>query len=482
MSSTLTQKQMSIPGLTPIPFIGSKLAMIRFFSNPIGILQTLYKEHGDIASLNRGDLSFVCAFGPEHNQQLLSNARAFHNFAELPVPLPQDSAALRFNTNLTAMNGNLHRQQRRLMMPAFHKKTVDSYRDDMVAVAEHHFQRWPINGRFDLKQAMVDLTLDVMMKSLFGLEIDGSGSSLGYLAMEFLTRITSMGVMAFPVNLPGTPFNRFLTFCEEMEQEFLNIIRERRSATERPRDVLSILIDTHDEDGAKLTDAELVGQTGLLFVAGHETTAFTLIWTLFLLMQHPRVYANLLDELEGVLSATGTTAPYPTIAELNNLPLLDAVLKESMRLIPATPFLFVRRGLEPFQLGAYHFPADAKVIVSPLITHHMPELYPEPERFKPERWFSIKPTAFEYLPFGAGPRMCIGAGFATLEAKLVLSAIVQRFRLTLAEDMQLDHKVQGITLGPKQAIPVQVAPQDRRFGQPKQVTGSIHELVTLPKR
>ncbi|MEM7112114.1 MAG: cytochrome P450 [Chloroflexota bacterium] len=476
MSSTVTQQQPSIPGLAPIPFIGSKLAMIRFFSDPIGILQTLHKEHGDIASLNRGDLSFVCAFGPEHNQQLLSNARAFHNFAELPVPLPQDSAALRFNTNLTAMNGKLHRQQRRLMMPAFHKKTVDSYRDDMVAVAEHHFAKWPINGRFDLKQALIDLTLDVMMKSLFGLEIDGNGSSLGHLAMEFLTRITSMGVMAFPVNLPGTPFNRFLTFCEEMEQEFLKIIRERRAMKERPRDVLSILIDTHDEDGANLTDEELVGQTGLLFVAGHETTAFTLIWTLFLLMQHPRVYANLLDELEGKVQGR-----YPTIAELNDLPLLDAVLKESMRLIPATPFLFVRRGTEPFQLGSYQFPADAKVIVSPLVTHHMPELYPEPERFKPERWFSIKPTAFEYLPFGAGPRMCIGAGFATLEAKLVLSAVVQRFRLTLADNLQVDHKVQGITLGPKQAIPTHIFPQDRQFGPPKRVTGTVHELVTLPK-
>lgn len=479
MSATTRLAQQPIPGLTPIPFIGPRIAMIRFFSNPIGILQTLHKEHGTVASLNRGDLSFVCAFGPEHNQQLLSNARAFHHFAELPIPLPQDSAAKRFNTNLTAMNGDLHRQQRRLMMPAFHKKTVDSYRDDMVAVAEQHLAQWEINGRLDLKQAMVDLTLDIMMRSLFGLETNNKSGSLGNLAMEFLTRITSMGVMAFPVNLPGTPYNRFLAFCDEMEQAFLKIIRERRAMTEHPRDVLSILIETNDEDGTKLTDEELVGQTGLLFVAGHETTAFTLIWTILMLMQHPRVYADLVDELDGVLPATGTTSRFPTVAELHQLPLLDAVLKESMRLIPATPFLFVRRSVDPFKLGQYDFPADAKVVVSPLITHHMPELYPDPERFKPERWFHIKPTAFEYLPFGAGPRMCLGASFATLEAKLVLAAIVQRFRLTLSSDMQIDHQVQGITLGPKQAIPIQIHRQDRGFGQPKQVTGSVHQLVDL---
>ena len=476
MSSHTASVKSNIPGLTPIPFVGSQLALVRFFSNPIGILQKLHREHGDLAALNRGDLSFVCAFGPDYNKQLLSNARGFHNFAELPFDLPQDSAARRFNVNLTAMNGDVHRQQRRLMMPAFHKKTVNSYRDDMAVVIEQHMVKWSQNGRLDLKQAMAELTLDVMMRSLFGLDIGNRSSSLGHMAMDFLSQATSMAVMGFPVNLPGTPYRRFLNFCEEMEQAFLLLIRERRAMTKRPTDVLSILIDSHDENGATLSDEELVGQTGLLFVAGHETTAFTLMWTVLLLMQHPQIYADLLDELDGMLNGR-----LPTLTELDDLPLLDAVLKESMRLIPVTPFLFTRRGTEPFQLGSYQFPTDAKVILSPLVTHHMPELYPDPERFNPERWFGIKPSIFEYLPFGAGSRMCIGMGFAILEAKLALSAIVQRFRLTLPEGVQVDHKTHGITLGPKQAIPVHLHPQDRRFGAPQLVKGSVHDLVSLPR-
>jgi len=407
MSSATASAYPPIPGLTPIPVLGPRLSMIRFFSNPIGILHTLYREYGSIASLSRGDLSFVCAFGPEYNQQILSNAKAFYNFAELPLPLPADSAAARFNSNLTAMNGEAHRRQRRLMMPAFHKKTVDSYRDDMVTVAERHLNTWPKNGSLDMRQAMVDLTLEVMMHSLFGLELGTKAAVLGQMTMEFLTRITSLEVMALPINLPGTPYRRFLKFCEGMEEQFLKMIQERRTMKERPRDALSLLIESHDEDGSSLTDNELMAQTGLLFVAGHETTAFTLLWTLFLLSQHPKVCADLLDELSRQLNGRA-----PTVAELDDLPFLDAVVKESMRLIPTTPFLFVRRGVDPFQLGPYEFPPDAKIVLSPLITHHMSDLYPEPECFKPERWFHLKPSAFEYLPFGAGPRMCLGAGFA----------------------------------------------------------------------
>lgn len=464
----------AMPGLSPIPVLGPRLSMIRFFSNPIRILHTLHREYGDIASLSRGDLSFVCAFGPEYNQQILSNAKAFYNFAELPLPLPADSAAARFNSNLTAMNGETHRRQRRLMMPAFHKKTVDNYRDDMVAVAERHLNRWPSNGSLDMRQAMVDLTLDVMMHSLFGLELGTKAAVLGQITMEFLTRITSLPVMAFPVNLPGTPYRRFLKFCEGMEAEFLRMIQERRAMKERPRDALSLLIESHDEDGSMLTDEELMAQTGLLFVAGHETTAFTLVWTLFLLSQHPQVCADLLDELSNQLNGRA-----PTVAELDALPLLDAVVKESMRLIPTTPFLFVRRGVEPFQLGSYDFPPDAKIVLSPLITHHMSDLYPEPEQFKPARWFNLKPSAFEYLPFGAGPRMCLGAGFAALETRLVLAMIVQRFRFAVVPDSRIDHKVQGIVLGPKHPLPMHIVPQDRQFSPPAPVQGTIHELVKL---
>lgn len=476
MQSVSSAPLPSLPGFSPIPLIGSRLDLIRFFNNPVGIMQKLYQDYGTIASMTKGDPSMVCAFGPQFNQQVLSNAKAFHNFADLPIKLPEDSAAARFNTNLTAQNGDIHRTQRRLMMPAFHKKTVDSYHADMVDVAKKHLATWPRSGKIDIKKEMTELTLSVMMKSLFGLEVGDKASEFGHLAMEFLSQASSVGVMAFPFNLPGTPYRRFLKFCEHLESEFLNIINERRKKQTQAQDVLSIMIDTHDEDGNAFSNVELVGQTGLLFVAGHETTSFSLTWALFLLSQHPQIYADLLAELEPKLHGNA-----PTVEQLKELPLLDAVVKESMRLIPVVPFLFMRRGTSDFQLGPYAFPQDSILILSPLMTHHMADLYPEPKAFKPERWFNIKPSVFEYMPFGAGPRMCLGAGFASLEIRLVLAMIVQRYRLETLPNTKVDHKVNGITMGPKDVIPMRIMPQDGNFSAPHPVSGTIHELANLPR-
>ena len=464
----------SLPGLSPVPVVGSRMSIIRLFSNPVGIMQKLYRECGEIGAISRGDPSLVLAFGPEYNQQLLPQAKLYPNFVEFPVKIPPNSALEHFSSNLTSMNGDVHRQQRRLMMPAFHKKVVQNYRDAMVGVVEDYLMRWPKQGTLDMSYEMTELTLAVMMRCLFGLELGGDADKLGRMSMHFLQQVSSPAVMMFPVNLPFTPYGRFLRFSEEMEKSFLEIIRERRAKPEEADDVLSILINTHDEDGASLTDKELIGQTGLLFVAGHETTSYAMMWTLFLLAQHPQIYADLLDELDSKLGGRA-----PTIEELQDLPLMESVIKESMRLIPPTPMLFVREGSENFQLGPYEMPARSKVVLSPLITHHMPELYDEPEKFKPERWQSIKPSAFEYLPFGAGPRMCLGAGFAELEIRIALPLIVQRFRLQLPENTKLDYEGRGITLGSKNALPMQIFPQDRNWQKPSSVHGNIHDLVDL---
>ena len=475
MIAKVDEKPVStLPGLAPIPVLGSRASMIRLFSDPVGVMQKLYREYGDIGAISRGDPSLVVAFGPRYNQQLLPQAKLYPNFAELPMKIPLDSAVAHFNTNLTAMNGDIHKQQRRLMMPAFHKKIINNYRDAMVDVVETYLSRWPQQGKLDLSYEMAEMTLSVMMRCLFGLELGDDADKLGRLSMRFLQQITSPTVMMFPVDLPFTPYGRFLRFSERMEESFLELIHERRTKPQQTSDALSILINTHDEDGTKLTDEELIGQTGLLFIAGHETTSYALMWTLFLLAQHPNVYADLVDELDNKLVGRA-----PTIAELSELPLLDHVIKESMRLIPPTPMLFIRQGSESFQLGPYDMPAGSKVVLSPLITHHMPELYDEPEKFKPERWQSLKPSPFEYLPFGAGPRMCLGAGFAELEIRIALPLIVQRFRLQMLENTKLDYQVRGITLGAKNALPMQIFAQDRNWQKPPPVHGKIHDLVDL---
>jgi cytochrome P450 len=204
------------------------------------------------------------------------------------------------------------------------------------------------------------------------------------------------------------------------------------------------------------------------------TSANALTWTLLLLSQHPRVAADLLDELEGVLGGDA-----PSVESLARLPLLDRVVKESLRVITPVPFNG-RIVARPTELGGYTLPEGTEVFVSIYHTHHMPELYPRPEAFDPRRWESINPSVYEYHPFSAGPRMCIGATFAVLELKIVLSMVVQRYRLELAPRARID-RVGVIVLTSKKGLPMTLHRQDRAFDRGVGgVRGNVREMVELP--
>ncbi|MEM7153989.1 MAG: cytochrome P450 [Myxococcota bacterium] len=461
-----------LPGLWPIPLVGRALGFPRLFRDPLRILPQLHREYGEIAALNRGDASLVCAFGPSHNQQLLPYARTFEHFAELPMRVPADSALARTQSNLTAINGQTHRRQRRLMMPAFGKSATHGHRDDMVAVAERHLAQWKPGQHIDIAQAMLELTLDVMTKCLFGLDPGGDAAELGSMGKEFLQRVISPATALLPVGWPFTPYGKLLRLTERLERHLLTMIESRREQGAEGRDVLSILVRAHDEDGSRLTDVELIGNMGLLFVAGHETTAYALTWALLLLAQHPQVRADLHDELSAELHGEA-----PTVEQLDRLPLLDAVVKESLRLLPPTYMMFVRRATEAFELAGYELPAGSLVVLSPLITHHLPELYDQPQRFVPARWAERKVSPFEFLPFGAGPRLCLGAAFADQEIRLVLAMIMQRFAMGPADVGTIDVAPRGITMGPKEPISMALHRPDEAPRTAATVGGSVRDWV-----
>ncbi|HVH99340.1 MAG TPA: cytochrome P450, partial [Enhygromyxa sp.] len=238
------------------------------------------------------------------------------------------------------------------------------------------------------------------------------------------------------------------------------------------RDALSLMIAAHDEDGSQLSDDELLGNLHTLFVAGHDTSAHTLGWTLLLLERHPEVFAELVEELDNELGG----AP-PRLDQLDRLVVLDRVIKESMRLIPATPMLFLRTVAEDAQLGGVRLPAQASVVLSPYVTHRNPAVYHRPQRFVPSRWCRIQPTPYEYLPFGAGPRTCLGMGFASQVLRLVLPMIVQRFNFTLAPGAVIDRRVRGIVTAPRDGLPMLISKQDRQFLCSHAIAGDIHDMV-----
>lgn len=467
--ATNTLLQRAIPGPRALPVLGGKVNLLRFFFNPFRTMRQLHSTYGDVVALAQGDPSFVFAFGPALNHQLLAQPELFTNGTGPLLRLPKNTAAERlFTQNLAVMNGAHHKQQRRLMQPAFHRQQVQGYAAAMAALTQRMLDQWQSGATIDLLAEMRQLTQRIAITTLFGLDGETELAQVGELLRRAVAGATSPLALLVPYNLPGLPFHRVNRLMERLE-DYMRSVVSRKRAQPDATDVLATLVQLRDEDGTRLSDEELIGHAFTLFVAGHETTSNALTWTLFLLNQHPRVCADLLDELEGTLHGTA-----PTVEQLSRLPLLEGVVKESLRLLSPAP-IGIRITAAPCELAGYALPRGANVIYSEFITHRLPELYAEPDRFKPERWYTLQPSTYEYLPFAAGPHMCIGWAFAMQELKVVLAMLVQRYRLALVPNALI---APSIGMRPARGMPMRVFPQDRQF-QPVLVRGGIHELVDM---
>jgi len=275
-------------------------------------------------------------------------------------------------------------------------------------------------------------------------------------------------------DLPGLPYWRFLNLAREIDQETVTIVRDKRArGASGDTDMLSTLIAARDEDGSALDEDDLIGHTGVIFAAGHETSTNALAWTFLLLSQHPRVASDLSDELDAVLRG----AP-PSVDDLARLPLLDAVVKESMRVLPPVP-MHPRIVAQDSELSGHHLPAGSELFLSIFHMHHDPDVFSNPDAFDPRRWETVKPSVYEYNPFSAGPRMCIGASFATMEIKMVLATLLQRFRLEMPDGARVDPRV-AITMAPKGGLRMRVRSRTDRARPAGGVRGRVRKLVDLP--
>src|SRR5581483_6417675 len=251
----------------------------------------------------------------------------------------------------------------------------------------------------------------------------------------FQQLITSMELLIFTpsIDVPGMPYHRTLKLARQWESFLHSLIAQKRKEAEAT-DVLAALVQAHDEDGTRLTDDELFSEVFLLYGAGHVTTSTALTWTIFLLHQHPRIHADLLAELDGKLHRDA-----PALESLQQLTLLDGVIKESLRLLPPAP-TSMRIAASQCEVGGFALPKGSTIFFSPFMTHRLPELYEEPDRFKPERWATLSRTPYEYLPFAAGSHRCIGAEFALQEMKVVLAMLLQRYRLAVVPNARIEPK------------------------------------------
>jgi cytochrome P450 len=263
-----------------------------------------------------------------------------------------------------------------------------------------------------------------------------------------------------------------LKYAEAVVNRLQALIEKKRRLGDEQKDALSLLMNARDSDVEPLSDDELIAEAVTLYIAGHETTAITLAWTLLLLERHPAIHAALMAELDVVL---GGRDPEPD--DLQKMVLLDRVIKESMRVLTTVPTLFMRVCADAATVGGFAVPKNSNVIISPLAAHHDPTLYPEPERFLPDRWLNITPSAYEYLPFGVGSRNCIGMLFAERALRLILPMILQRFRFSIPADTRIDRLTRVNILQPRHGLPMRIEPASAPARPPAPILGDIHELL-----
>ncbi len=470
-----TRSRRAIPSLRPVPLLGWRATALRLLRDPVLTLLRLQQRYGDIVALGPEPDAPVCTFAPAYHRQLLTDTTLFYNLdvtdSAAAIRMPPNTAITRLLSGVAGMNGARHTQQRRLLLPGFHRQHVALLRDTLVDSIEQHIAGWRVGQRIDVAHEMVELSLSLAIRGLLGLDPAEEGRHVRRALAVWGRYGLSPRVMFLPYNVPGLPYHRFLAFSERLEEAFHAAIARKRERGLEGGDALSILLQAWDEDGAVLTDMDLLGHLTTFFTAGHETTASALTWTLFLLAQHPRVLADLRDELDGALGGAA-----PRLDQIARLPLLTNVINEGLRMFPPSMWL-LRTSAAPCALGSYELPRGTHIVFSPAVTHYREDLYDQPHRFLPQRWETISPSPYEYLPFGAGPRRCLGATFATLELQLALSVIVQRYHLTVPEGTRVDRG--GTILStPKGDLPMRLHPRSRLYA-PARVRGNIHDLVRL---
>jgi cytochrome P450 len=458
----------ALPGPEPSRLIGWHRELLRWSGDPIGYLTALYERFGNLSGW-RMKKPRVFAFGPSYNEQILRNPELFRMMPQGGQQLtPKGAEALTcLRSGLLTLDGETHRLHRQVMSPAFSHREVEKHRAAVICVTGRMLDRWRVGETLDIEQQMRRLVHEVAMRTVLGVEDQRETERITELVDRFVS--SAPRALMFPIRLPGTSYSRLLAQAREIFQLLETLVAERRARPAETDNALAILVRNRDERGSSLTDAQLIGEA--YNVLCHESTASALVWALFLLAQHPDVTASLVEELQAALRG----GP-PTDTQIERLPLLDRVVKETLRILPTAPFARRISG-DAFSLGGRDFPKGTVIFFSQYITQRMPEIFPEPRKFLPARWETYKPTVYEYFPFGAGAHNCIGGTFAIAEMKVALAMLLQRFRLSVPDGSRVDRRFE-LSLRPKRGLKMKVMTQDRG-GRRAAVTGDIIQMVDL---
>lgn len=443
--------------LPPGPSGPESLSFIRLMRrNPLDMFQRLQQQYGEISSIQLGPQLICLVTEPALIHRILvhDNSRFKKGrFLELAKELLGDG--------LLTSEGELHKRQRLLIQPMFHKQMIRAYAEVMAVWGERFANRWQDGQELDLAREMMKLTLAVVGETLFGANVEDEAPDVGR-AMEEVLDITiaHRPLAQLLRRLPTPSRERFTTAKGLLDKTIQTIIDSHRehvsdtsSEVSRRQDLIGLLLAARDENGDGMSDQLIRDEALTLFLAGHETTANALAWTWCLLAQSPRVEQLFHQELDTVLQGRA-----PTAEDLPELKYTRQILTESMRLYPPA-WAMGRRALEDYQLGPYQIPKGSVIIISQYLVHRNSRFYTEPERFIPERWtadFKQQMPKYAYFPFSGGPRNCIGEAFAWMEGILLLASLGQRWRFKLLEPAENVGLQAMVTLRPRNGLPMRL--------------------------
>jgi cytochrome P450 len=432
------------PGPRGLSALGNVISFGRDWS---GFLARCQREYGDIVYFRFLNVPLCLVAHPDQIENVLVK-----NSANLVKS--RDYRALKsvLGNGLLTSEGSFWQKQRKLIQPAFRHENVLSYARLMTEAAAGILSQWRDGETRDIHEDMMAATLEVVAKSLFGSDVSENALGVGQSVNTVMSLFIDQANLAFllPEKIPIPKSARLRKSIEHLNSVIHEIIRRRRAHPAPANDLLQTLLDMQDESGAGMSDEQLRDEVMTLFLAGHETTANALTWTLYLLSQNPEKAEALQAELRSVLHGRA-----PAATNLPQLVYTDMVVKEGMRLYPPA-WGIGRRALEGFELGDYWIPAGTNLFILQWITQRDPRFFERPEKFEPERWGNDpvrcgRLPRFAYFPFGGGPRVCVGAGFAMMEATLLLAAFAQRFRFELVSGQDLE-PLFSVTLRPKRGL------------------------------
>lgn len=440
-----------VPGA--VPLLGHLSA---FRQRPLESLSSWWRQHGDAIRFRLGPKTFYLFSHPDLAEEVL--VKQSDRFVKVYDPRKPHGLALVLGNGLVTSSGEVWKRHRRIIQPIFHRSRIAVMADRMAHVGEQRLASWKdqAGSTIDIAAEMMQLALEVISQTMFTTSMTQHIDRVSHaLQVSIKYAFDSFSnPLSLPLWVPTARNREFRSVMQFMNGLMYGLLAERRRSGAHPDDLLDLLLQARDEEtGEGLSDQELRDEALTIFAAGHETTANALAWTWYLLATHPEAKARFHEEVDRVLQ--GRT---PNAEDLEQLPYTRAMFEESLRLYPPAPAVH-RKAAATTTVGGLSLPEGAFVLVGTYNLHRHPDFWTSPEQFLPERWLDGgRPASrYAYMPFGAGPRTCVGLHFASVEGPLLLALIGRHYELHLAQERVEPHLM--VTLRPKGGIRMTLQPR-----------------------